>query len=48
LVHDGVLMGGAAVLIHGAGIAPAYFHLTDITVAAGDMAKTTGAACSNG
>lgn len=39
LVHDGFLMGGTVVLIHGAGIASAYFHLTDITVAAGDVVK---------
>lgn len=39
LVHDGFLMGGTVVLTHGAGIASAYFHLTDIAVAAGDVVK---------
>ena len=39
LVHDGFLMGGTVVLTHGAGIASAYFHLTDIAVAAGDAVK---------
>jgi murein DD-endopeptidase MepM/ murein hydrolase activator NlpD len=36
LVHDGFLTGGTVVLTHGAGIASAYFHLTDIKVAVGD------------
>jgi murein DD-endopeptidase MepM/ murein hydrolase activator NlpD len=39
LVRDGFLMGGTVVLTHGAGIASAYFHLTDIAVAAGDVVK---------
>jgi murein DD-endopeptidase MepM/ murein hydrolase activator NlpD len=39
LVRDGFLMGGAVVLTHGAGIASAYFHLTDIAVAVGDVVK---------
>jgi murein DD-endopeptidase MepM/ murein hydrolase activator NlpD len=39
LVHDGFLMGGTVVLTHGAGIASAYFHLTNIAVTAGDVVK---------
>lgn len=39
LVHDGFLMGGTVVLTHGAGISSAYFHLTDIAVAVGDVVK---------
>jgi hypothetical protein len=39
LVHDGFLMGGTVVLTHGAGIASAYFHLSDIAVKAGDVVK---------
>jgi murein DD-endopeptidase MepM/ murein hydrolase activator NlpD len=36
LVRDGFLMGGIVVIAHGAGIASAYFHLSDPTVAIGD------------
>jgi murein DD-endopeptidase MepM/ murein hydrolase activator NlpD len=36
LVCDCFLMGGTVVVIHGAGIASTYFHLSDIAVAAGD------------
>jgi murein DD-endopeptidase MepM/ murein hydrolase activator NlpD len=39
LVREGFLMGGAVVLTHGAGIASAYFHLSDIAVAVGDEVK---------
>ena len=36
LVCDCFLMGGTVVVVHGAGIASTYFHLSDIVVAAGD------------
>jgi murein DD-endopeptidase MepM/ murein hydrolase activator NlpD len=39
VVREGFLMGGTVVLTHGAGIASAYFHLTNIAVAAGDVVK---------
>jgi murein DD-endopeptidase MepM/ murein hydrolase activator NlpD len=39
LVREGFLMGGAVVLIHGAGIASAYFHVSDIAVSVGDVVK---------
>jgi murein DD-endopeptidase MepM/ murein hydrolase activator NlpD len=36
LVRDAFLMGGTVVVVHGAGIASAYFHLKDTKVAVGD------------
>ena len=36
LVHDGFLMGGTVVIVHGGGIASTYFHLADIPVKVGD------------
>jgi len=36
VLDDGFLMGGTVVVIHGAGIASAYFHLSDIAVKKGD------------
>jgi len=39
LVRAGYLIGGTVVVAHGAGITSTYFHLSDITVAAGDEVK---------
>jgi murein DD-endopeptidase MepM/ murein hydrolase activator NlpD len=39
LVRDGFLMGGTVVVVHGGGIASAYFHVSDPTVAVGDEVK---------
>jgi murein DD-endopeptidase MepM/ murein hydrolase activator NlpD len=39
VVHSGFLTGGTVVVVHGAGIASAYFHLDDIKVAVGDTIK---------
>jgi len=37
LVRDGFLMGGTVVLVHGAGVASAYFHLADMKIKVGDV-----------
>jgi murein DD-endopeptidase MepM/ murein hydrolase activator NlpD len=39
VVRSGFLTGGTVVVVHGAGIASAYFHLDDIKVAVGDTIK---------
>ena len=39
LVHDGFLAGKLVVIAHGAGIASAYYHLSEVTVAEGDVVK---------
>jgi hypothetical protein len=35
LVRDGILMGGTVVVVHGAGLASTYFHLSDFAVKVG-------------
>lgn len=39
LVRSGILMGGTVVVVHGAGIASAYFHVSDFAVKAGEMVE---------
>jgi murein DD-endopeptidase MepM/ murein hydrolase activator NlpD len=39
LVREGFLMGGTVVVVHGGGIASAYFHVSDPAVAVGDAVK---------
>jgi murein DD-endopeptidase MepM/ murein hydrolase activator NlpD len=39
LVREGFLMGGTVVVVHGGGIASAYFHVSDPAVAVGDQVK---------
>ncbi len=39
LVRDGFLAGNLVVVAHGAGIASAYYHLSKVTVAEGDVVK---------
>ncbi|MEJ7596650.1 MAG: M23 family metallopeptidase [Kofleriaceae bacterium] len=39
LVHDGFLAGKLVVIAHGGGVASAYYHLSEITVAEGDVVK---------
>jgi murein DD-endopeptidase MepM/ murein hydrolase activator NlpD len=39
LVRAGVLMGGTVVVVHGAGIASAYFHVSDFAVKTGEMVE---------
>lgn len=39
LVRSGILMGGIVVVVHGAGIASAYFHVSDFAVKAGEVVE---------
>lgn len=39
LVRSGILMGGTVVVVHGAGLATAYFHVSDFAVKAGEMVE---------
>lgn len=39
LVRAGVLMGGTVVVVHGAGLASAYFHVSDFSVKAGETVE---------
>ncbi len=39
LVRSGILMGGTVVVVHGAGVASAYFHVSDFAVKAGEMVE---------
>lgn len=39
LVRSGILMGGTVVVVHGAGLASAYFHVSDFAVKAGEMVE---------
>ncbi|HEU5060298.1 MAG TPA: M23 family metallopeptidase [Kofleriaceae bacterium] len=39
LVRSGILMGGTVVVVHGAGIASAYFHVSDFAVKTGEVVE---------
>lgn len=39
LVRSGILVGGAVVVVHGAGLASAYFHVSDFAVKTGEMVE---------
>ena len=39
LVRSGILMGGTVVVVHGAGLASAYFHVSDFAVKTGEMVE---------
>lgn len=39
LVRSGILMGGTVVVVHGAGLASCYFHVSDFAVKAGDIVE---------
>jgi len=39
LVRSGILMGGTVVVVHGAGVASAYFHVSDFAVKSGEMVE---------
>jgi murein DD-endopeptidase MepM/ murein hydrolase activator NlpD len=39
LVRSGILMGGTVVVVHGAGLAACYFHVSDFAVKAGEMVE---------
>lgn len=39
LVRSGILMGGTVVVVHGAGLASCYFHVSDFAVKAGEMVE---------
>jgi len=39
LVRSGILMGGTVVVVHGAGLATCYFHVSDFAVKAGEMVE---------
>jgi murein DD-endopeptidase MepM/ murein hydrolase activator NlpD len=39
LVRSGILMGGTVVVVHGAGLASCYFHVSDFAVKAGEVVE---------
>ena len=39
LVRSGILMGGTVVVVHGAGLATCYFHVSDFAVKSGEMVE---------
>jgi murein DD-endopeptidase MepM/ murein hydrolase activator NlpD len=39
LVRSGILMGGTVVVVHGAGLASCYFHVSDFAVKTGEMVE---------
>src|SRR6185503_3201717 len=39
LVRSGILMGGTVVVVHGAGLATCYFHVSDFAVKTGEMVE---------